>query len=112
MAHPKLCQSVSFLLLILLIGVLPISAAGAQNAPVVQAVLFYRSTCSHCVDLVRLILPPILEDYGDRLQIFYCDVSYPAGDNLFSAAIERFSIKTIGVPTIIVGDDVLIGTTD
>jgi len=110
MAHPNRHISILILLILLVAMLLPYSSAGAQSQAVVQAVLFYRSTCSHCVWLVTQSLPPILEVYGDRLQIFYCDVSYPPGDNLFSAAIERFSIKNIGVPTIIVGNDVLIGT--
>ena len=87
--------------------------AGAQaptGTPVVQAVLFYRSSCGHCVQLVVEILPPIIDKYKDQLQVFYCDVSKPEGDALFTAAIDHFNIKTIGVPTIIVGDDVLIGS--
>ena len=57
-------------------------------------------------------MPPILEKYGPELQIFYCDVSTPEGDALFTAAIDRFKIKTIGVPTVIVGNEVLIGSRD
>ena len=86
------------------------AAQTPTGIPKVQAVLFYRSTCSHCVQLVVEILPPILDKYGDQLQIFYCDVSRPAGDALFSAAIDQYAIQTIGTPTIIIGKEVLIGS--
>ncbi len=98
------------LLLIVCLGWIPLSSNAA--ASLVQAVLFYRSSCSHCVQLVVEVMPPILEKYGDRLQIFYCDVSKPEGDALFTAAIDRFQIKTIGVPTVIIGNEVLIGSRD
>jgi uncharacterized membrane protein len=104
---------IKFILLLLILlpaGLWPPAPAGAQNTAVVQAVLFYRSTCSHCIQLVREALPSILEKYGDRLQIFYCNVSLPAGDALFTSAIEKFSIKTIGTPTLVVGETVLIGS--
>jgi uncharacterized membrane protein len=102
-----------FLLLVIGLALFPFTPKAAAQSdtdmPVVQAVLFYRSSCIHCVQLVTEILPPILDKYGDRLQIFYCDVSKADGDALFTAAIEQFNIKTIGVPTIIVGKNVLIG---
>jgi uncharacterized membrane protein len=102
------------LLLVVCLGWITLSSnAAAQSStgtPLVQAVLFYRSSCSHCVQLVVEVMPPILEKYGQELQIFYCDVSKPEGDALFTAAIDRFKIKTIGVPTVIVGNDVLIGS--
>lgn len=75
----------------------------------VHAVLLYRSTCNHCQQLMAEILPPIRHKYGNQLVIFYCDVSKPEGDAIFTAAITSLHIKTIGVPTIIIGEEVLIG---
>jgi uncharacterized membrane protein len=82
------------------------------GTPVVRAVLFYISTCSHCQQLVAEVLPPIQDKYMKQLQIFYCDTSKPEGDALFSAAIQYYNIKPIGVPTVIVGNTVLIGPTN
>jgi uncharacterized membrane protein len=61
---------------------------------------------------VAEVLPPIQDKYMKQLQIYYCDTSKPEGDALFSAAIQQFNIKLIGVPTVIVGNTVLIGPTN
>jgi thiol-disulfide isomerase/thioredoxin len=87
--------------------------AGAQTSsstPVMRAVLFYRSTCEHCQQLMAEVKPPLLDRYRNQLQVFYCDISKPEGDALFTSAIQQYGIKTIGVPTVIVGDNVLIGS--
>jgi uncharacterized membrane protein len=94
---------------LLLVALTTFFNQAAAATPLVRAVLFYRSTCGHCVELVTRIMPPIRDEFGDNLEIFYCDVSTPAGDALFSAAIEQFHIETIGVPTLIVGTEVLFG---
>jgi len=85
-----------------------VRAQTPTSTPVVHAVLFYISTCSHCQQLVADVLPPIQDKYMKQLQIYYCDISKPEGDALFSAAIQQYNIKPIGVPTVIVGDAVLI----
>jgi len=111
--NPLRLKLLALLIVAGLICLFPAPKVQAQNqaaAPVARAVLFYRSTCSHCVQLVMEVMPPILATYGDRLQIFYCDISTPAGEALFTSAIDRFSIKTIGVPTLIAGSEVLLGS--
>lgn len=85
-----------------------VRAQTTTSTPVVHAVLFYTSTCSHCQQLVGEVLPPIQDKYLKQLQIYYCDISKPEGDALFSAAIQKYDIKPIGVPTVIVGNSVLI----
>jgi uncharacterized membrane protein len=57
-------------------------------------------------------LPPLAEKYGEQLQIFYVDVTYEEGQNLYQAAIVRYEIPDhrYGVPTLIVGDTVLVGS--
>jgi uncharacterized membrane protein/thiol-disulfide isomerase/thioredoxin len=85
-----------------------VRAQTPASKPVVHAVLFYTSTCSHCQQLVAEVLPPIQDKYIKQLQIYYCDISKPEGDALFSAAIQQYNIKPIGVPTVIVGNVVLI----
>jgi uncharacterized membrane protein len=47
--------------------------------------------------------------YGDQLEIFGIDVSSSEGDMLYDAAIERFKIQKFGVPTLILGNQVLVG---
>jgi uncharacterized membrane protein/glutaredoxin len=77
--------------------------------PVVRAVLFYRSSCSHCQKITEEVIPPLVEKYGTQLEIFGIDVSTPSGDELYNAAIERFKIEEFGVPTLIVADRVFVG---
>jgi uncharacterized membrane protein/thiol-disulfide isomerase/thioredoxin len=77
--------------------------------PIVRAVLFYRSTCGPCQELVEKVVPPLFQEYGNQLEIFGMDVSLPDGNTLYMAAIERFNIKQISVPLLIAGDHVLIG---
>jgi uncharacterized membrane protein len=86
-----------------------VSAQTPTSTPVVRAVLFYRSQCRFCQQVVATVIPPLLDKYAGQLDIFRIDVSQPDGDALFTAAIEHFNIKIIGVPTLIVGNDVLIG---
>jgi uncharacterized membrane protein len=61
---------------------------------------------------VAEVLPQIQDKYMKQLQIYYCDLSKPEGDALFSAAIQQYNIKPIGVPTVIVGNAVLINPTN
>lgn len=82
------------------------------SLPVVQAVLFYRSACSHCQKLTEEVIPPLREKYGAQLEIFGVDVSTPEGEAVYQAAIDRFKIEKIGVPTLILGDHVLVGTAE
>jgi hypothetical protein len=58
------------------------------------------------------VLPPLQEMYGDQLQIAEVDVTTPEGSELYYAAIAYFDIppERRGVPMMIVGDQVLIGS--
>ena len=82
------------------------------SLPVVQAVLFYRSACSHCQKLTEEVIPPLLEKYGAQLEIFGVDVSSPEGEVIYRTARDRFEIEKIGVPTLILGDHILVGTAE
>jgi uncharacterized membrane protein len=79
-------------------------------SPVVRSVLFTRSTCAHCQQIVEEVIPPLIERYGNQLQIFNIDVSLPEGDALFDAAIRQYQIKNIGVPTLVVDEHVMVGS--
>jgi len=98
-----------------LVVALPTAQNTPQPAPTpepsVHAVLFYRSSCGHCQQLIEEMIPPLFQEYGSQLQIFGIDVSFPEGDVLYDAAIAHFNINIahIGVPTLVVGDHVLVG---
>ncbi|NIS81862.1 MAG: hypothetical protein GTO14_17000 [Anaerolineales bacterium] len=126
------------LLLALSFLILPSSVA-AQN-PVVHAVLFYSPTCPHCHKVIEQDLPPLWEIYGgevelfyipptpeeeqagpslvgiygERMTILYVNTYTDVGSSLFGAAVETFNIppEEQVVPTLIVGQIRLIGSTD
>lgn len=79
---------------------------------VVRAVLFYSPTCGHCHYVIQEVLPPLIEKYGDQLQILGLDVSQPGVNALFAAALEPFDLELVGVPALIVGDQLMIGSVD
>lgn len=95
------------------LGILaPISAAQTVDQPVVHAILFYSPTCPHCHTVIEETLIPLIEQYGDRLQIAGIDISQANGQAIYQASTERFSIpqELSGVPRLIVGDTVLVGS--
>jgi uncharacterized membrane protein len=89
----------------------PIVARSTEQS-VVQAVLFYSPNCSHCHYVITELLEPMLADYEGQLEIIGIDASQPSGAELYRAAVERFEIppERTGVPTMIVGDLVLVGS--
>lgn len=83
----------------------------ADNA-IVQAVLFYSPACGHCHYVMTEVLPPLIEKYGDQLQIVGIDISTSDGFDLFQAAWTYYGMEASGVPFLIIGDHVLIGSVD
>ena len=97
-------------LVVLWCGILAGAAEAKQaTAPaVVPAVLFVSPTCHFCQQIVDEELPPAIQKYGSQLQILRVDVTTPAGDKLYSAALATLHVPG-GVPIIFVGDTVLGG---
>ncbi len=100
-----------FLLLALFAATLPPTVALAQNEPVVHAVLFYSPTCPHCHKVLNEDLPPLVQKYGDQLQILLIDVTTEGGRELYLSAAEAIPIpeNKRGVPALVVGDTLLVG---
>jgi uncharacterized membrane protein len=96
---------------ILILGLSPVWRARANDA-VVHAVLFYSPTCSHCHQVITDTLPPLFAQYGAQLQIVGVDTTSAQGQALYAAAIEQLRIpaERQGVPLLIVGDSVLVGS--
>ncbi len=98
--------------LILLISLFPLAAAGNAKEPVIQAVLFYSDSCPHCLEVINTILPPLVDQYGSQLQIYGINTYSEIGNALYLDAIQAYEIpeERRGVPTLIVGDYVLVGS--
>jgi uncharacterized membrane protein len=103
-----------FMGIALLIALLFMSAgnAKAQTEPVVRAVLFYSPTCPHCEFVITQTLPPLIDKYGDQLQIIGINVAEQQGGTFFLAALDKFQLQEGGVPFLVIGDQYLIGSTD
>lgn len=90
----------------------PQTVHSQESGPVVRAVLFYSPTCPHCHQVITQDLPPLFATYGTQLEVIGIDISFPEGHALYEAAIEHFGIgeERWGVPMLIVGDAVLVGS--
>ena len=98
--------------LVLLFSIFPTPAHAQDSDPVVRAVLFFSTTCPHCEHVITTCLYPLSQEYGTQLEILGLDVSHPQLLVLYQNAIEAFEIpaERMGVPTLIVGDVVLVGS--
>ncbi len=95
---------------LILFSILPAQTAGAAD-PVVRTVIFYSPTCAHCHKVLTEDLPPLIEQYRHQLQIMAINVTLEEGQALFLAALQKFGLQG-GVPTLVVGDHVLVGDID
>jgi uncharacterized membrane protein len=100
------------LCLIPLVGGLPFLGNIQAQTPIVHAVLFYSATCPHCHQVITESLIPLAEEYQEQLLILSVDTATQEGQMIYQAAIAHFQIpgERQGVPTLIVGDAVLVGS--
>jgi uncharacterized membrane protein len=90
-----------------------VSPVQAQTSgSVVHAVMFWMAGCPHCEDVIQNVLPPLNEKYGTQFDLFMIEVkSSQDVDNLYRvAASYNFAKEQTGVPFLIIGDQVLIGS--
>lgn len=90
----------------------PIATAQSADEPVARAILFYSPSCPHCHYVITEVLVPMVDDYGNQLQILGINTSQPEGGQLYQAVIEQYQIprERQGVPTLIVGEVILVGS--
>jgi len=99
-----------FLYLLIIAVMLAYSTVHAQT-PIVRGVLFYSPTCSFCHTVMTEVIPPMLDKYGDQLQIAAIDTSKPDGQNIYLAVIQKYQLpdERLGVPMLIVGNTIMVG---
>jgi len=80
--------------------------------PVVHAILFWMNGCPHCHEVLDNVLPPLQEKYGAQLEILLVEVvGMDDVNRLYDlAATYGFSRDQVGVPFLIIGDQVLVGS--
>lgn len=102
-----------FATLILLSAALNVLPAAAQTEPpVVHAILFWRNGCPHCHYVIENVLPPLQQQYGEQLDILMVEiVSAEDASRLYDvAALYGIPPERVGVPFLVIGDQVLIGS--
>ncbi len=102
--------AVVFAALALALCISPVLAAAAP----VRAVLFYSPRCGHCHTVITEYLPPLQQRYGDQLHILLVNVDEAQGATLYREAVAQYAIPQDrrGVPTMIIGDTVLVGSVE
>lgn len=107
----KLSLPFAILLIVACLAIPSTAAVQSADGPVVQAILFYTPTCPACHHVINEVLEPMVDDYGDRLQIVRINTHEPSGYELYQATVERYQIprERQGVPTLVVGEVVLVG---
>lgn len=89
----------------------PLHPVSAQIS-VVRAVIFYSPTCGHCEKVLTQDLPPILEQFGDRLEIIAVNVAAQDGAELFKSGLQAYGQTSSGVPALAIGNYWLVGSVD
>ncbi|MCO5204801.1 MAG: vitamin K epoxide reductase [Anaerolineae bacterium] len=109
----KLYLFIAILVTLIASSIPSVVSVNAQD-PIVYAVLFYSPTCPHCHQVMEQDLPPLLEQYGDQLQILAVNVLQPAGAQLHAAMLTTLPPEKVqqGVPALLVGDTFLVGSVD
>jgi|GEM_PF-672366 len=97
----------SLLLLVVLLGVGPVAA----QEPQVRVVFFTSPTCSFCAQVEERDLPPLENEYGERLRIQRIDTTTQRGQRLFQRALDHYNVpaERRGVPMMILDGHVLVG---
>ena len=101
-------------LVCVLVGLLVLSVPVTANADqaIVRIVFFYHPSCPHCHMVMDEILPALASHYGDQLRIVSIDISTSEGEALFHAYVNQYRPSMVGVPVVLIGDHVLIGSRD
>jgi uncharacterized membrane protein len=96
----------------LLWGQTAVPPSHAQEEPTVQAVMFWMEGCGHCVWVKTNVLPPLEAKYGDRWQLELIEIRGAEDFDRLLALATAIGVprQHIGVPLLLIGDDVLVGS--
>ncbi len=113
-------HSRSVILLLIVVTVLAGASAvlAAEDAPV-RVTFFTSAECPHCGAVLETVLAPLLEEYGESLEIKVVDISDPGEPGGINAANYEMLVNAEkmfdvapeeqGLPMVVVGGEVLIG---
>jgi uncharacterized membrane protein len=80
--------------------------------PIVRATFFYSPFCGHCHQVMEEVLPPLMEQYGHRLEIEFADVTTADGNELYQSTMAELGVPRSNwvVPILVCGDVMLVGS--
>lgn len=83
----------------------------ALDGPVIHVLYFYSVDCTHCQAVEREVLKPLEEKYPGRMDVRYLEIGDPTAYELLVRTEGYFQVapEKRGLPTIVVGDRILIG---
>jgi uncharacterized membrane protein/thiol-disulfide isomerase/thioredoxin len=107
----RLAPLLALSLLAVSLDVFPARAQTAEP-PVVHAILFWMDGCPHCHEVLENVLPPLQAQYGAQLEILMVEVVSMDDVNRLYEVAAAYGIprENTGVPFMIIGDHVLIGS--
>jgi len=96
---------------VLLAGATPSAPAPAARG-VVRAVLFWMDGCPHCHFVLDEVLPPLQERYSSQLEIMLIEVATSADFDRLLQTAASFGLpkEQVGVPFLVIGEHVLVGS--
>ncbi len=100
------------LLTLLFAGQFITARAQATPQPVVRAVMLWQAGCPHCEETLEQTLPPLQKKYGAQFELRLIEVvSVDDIQALYEVgAAYGLDKEAVGVPMLILGDDVLVGS--
>jgi len=103
-------KQLSLLFILFILLALPVQSQAQQ--PVVHAVMFWMNGCPHCEDVIENVLPPLQQKYGEQFDLFMIEVKGQEDVNLLYQVAASYGVpkEGTGVPFIIIGDQVLVGS--
>lgn len=98
--------------IVLLLAVFLVLPSAQAQDNIVYGVFFYSPTCPHCHEVINNHWPGIQETFGDQLRVMFIDASTQLGAQIMNTTRQAMGIEATGVPMLIIGDNVLVGSVD
>lgn len=89
---------------------IPATVKAQDGDAVVYGVFFYSPTCSHCHEVIDNHWDGIQAEFGDQLRVIFINIQVAEGSQLMQATRQAMNIESNGVPMLIIGEHVLVGS--
>jgi uncharacterized membrane protein len=87
-----------------------LQALWAAEKPTVNALLFYKSDCKECTEIISALLPKWQDQHGDQLKILAVNTASSEGGTLYLDAVLKINIPfSTRLPIVIIGNQYLGG---